>query len=180
MDILIVTGSPRKHGNTETMAEIFAAEAEKQGHKTCLFRLSEKRVLPCKSCGHCRLVKGRCLLHDDMESAFELIRKNKIIVFASPIYDHGFSAQMVAFFNRLNAYNGLLYGPAGSALLLDSGLPDEFEAASVQYKAIASERRWEDMGIVTISGMREKGDMMKSPDLRKLSALAEKLGGCND
>lgn len=175
MNILIVTGSPRKGGNTEIMAGLFAEEAEKHGHTAVMFRLSERLVLPCRSCGYCRKNKGKCLLRDDMDGAFRKMQKVQVIVIASPIYDHGFPAQMASFFNRLNAYNGILRGPSGSALLLNSGLPDEFEAASKQYAAIAAERKWTDCGIVAVSGMNEKGDMRKSRVLTELSSLIARI-----
>ena len=55
-----------------------------------------------------------------------------------------------------------------TALLLDSGSPGVYDAAISQYKAICSYLKWEDKGIVTIPGMKQKGDMAQSADLEKV------------
>ena len=61
------------------------------------------------------------------------------------------------------------------ALLLDSGSPGVYDAAISQYKAICSYLKWEDKGIVTIPGMKQKGDMAQSTDLEKVCQLARSL-----
>ena len=62
-----------------------------------------------------------------------------------------------------------------AALLLDSGSPGVYDAAISQYKAICSYLKWEDKGIVTIPGMKQKGDMAQSADLEKVCQLARSL-----
>ena len=62
-----------------------------------------------------------------------------------------------------------------TALLLDAGADHVFDAAISQYKAMTSYLKWEDMGIVTVPNMTEKGSMKVCPQLSEVVGLGEKL-----
>lgn len=47
MNILVVTGSPRKGGNTEILADAFAQAAKESGHEVTVRKLSRLKVGPC-------------------------------------------------------------------------------------------------------------------------------------
>lgn len=44
MNILVVTGSPRKGGNTEILADAFAQAAKESGHEVTVRKLSRLKV----------------------------------------------------------------------------------------------------------------------------------------
>lgn len=62
-----------------------------------------------------------------------------------------------------------------TALLLDAGADHVFDAAIAQYKAMTSYLKWEDMGIVTVPNMLEKGSMKVCPQLEEVKKLAARL-----
>lgn len=62
--ILIVSSSPRKNGNSETLADAFAKGARKAGHSVETVRLREKQIGFCKGCLAC-LKLGHCVIQDD-------------------------------------------------------------------------------------------------------------------
>ena len=61
------------------------------------------------------------------------------------------------------------------APLLNSGAKGVYDAAIAAYKAMNAYLNWEDIGIITIGGMPEKGDMAANPKLAEVRALEESL-----
>ena len=71
MKILVITGSPRKNGNSNTLAEHFIKGAQEAGHEVVRFDAAFKEVHPCIGCNRCGM-DGPCVFKDD----FEFIRKH--------------------------------------------------------------------------------------------------------
>lgn len=55
-------------------------------------------MAPCSACGACR--EGDCVIEDDMQEVYDLMRRADGIFFASPVYMGGMSAQMKALLDR--------------------------------------------------------------------------------
>ena len=69
--VLIISGSPRKKGNSQRLCEAFKKGAEEQGNSVELVRLAEKKIGYCKACDYCMKNNGTCVQKDDMESLLE-------------------------------------------------------------------------------------------------------------
>ena len=70
-EVLILSSSPRKQGNSQLLCEAFQKGAEESGHKVTLVRLAEKRIGFCRACDGCMRHEGRCVLQDDMAQLLE-------------------------------------------------------------------------------------------------------------
>ena len=99
-NILIISSSPRKAGNTQMLCEQFKKGAEEKGHNVNLIRIMDKNIGYCHACDTCMGNGGVCVLKDDMQHILELFQKADIIVLATPVYFHGVSAQMKTFIDR--------------------------------------------------------------------------------
>lgn len=100
-NILVISTSPRKGGNSETLADAFICEAEKAGHhieKICLY---DKTISFCKGCLAC-LQSHRCIIHDDADVIAQKMRKADVLVFATPIYYYEMCGQMKTMLDRSN------------------------------------------------------------------------------
>ena len=62
--VLIISSSPRKGGNSETLAAAFAKGAREAGNQVETVYLREKQVGFCKGCLAC-LKLGHCVIQDD-------------------------------------------------------------------------------------------------------------------
>lgn len=62
--VLILSSSPRKGGNSETLAAAFAKGAQEAGNQVELVHLREKQYDFCKGCFAC-LKLGHCVIKDD-------------------------------------------------------------------------------------------------------------------
>ena len=51
--VLILAGSPRKGGNSDTMCDAFMRGAQDAGHKVEKIRVAEKKIFPCSGCYYC-------------------------------------------------------------------------------------------------------------------------------
>lgn len=133
--VLVVLGSPRKNGNSATLAQNAIAAAEAEGAEVEKFYLHELDIKPCNACEVCR--EGDeldCNIDDDMKILYPKLRQADSIVIASPIYWFTFSAQTKLLMDRCYA----LEGPHGNALqgkkigiILTYGDSDPFSSGAV-------------------------------------------------
>jgi multimeric flavodoxin WrbA len=102
MKILILLGSPRKGGNSETVAEAVKRGAEAVGGEVELVHLNDLQMRPCQACGGCSKT-GLCILEDEMDPLYGKCDDADRIVLVSPIYFYGLSAQAKIFGDRMQA-----------------------------------------------------------------------------
>ena len=97
--ILILSSSPRKGGNSDTLCDSFQKGAEESGHRVEKVRLSELTIDYCSACYACKKT-GRCVKRDDMDQIAEKMRAADVIVLATPVYFYSMSAQMKTLIDR--------------------------------------------------------------------------------
>lgn len=105
MKILVITGSPRKNGNSNTLAEHFIKGAKEAGHEVVRFDAAFKKVHPCIACNRCGM-NGQCVFKDDFEFIRKHIADADLVAFATPMYYFGISAQIKTVIDRFYAING--------------------------------------------------------------------------
>lgn len=109
MMIVVLTGSPRRNGNTNHLADQFIKGAKEAGHEVFRFDAATSQVHPCIGCNHCGM-DGPCVYDDDFTRLLRpQIIKAALVVFCSPMYYFGFSAQLKAVIDRFYAINGTLH-----------------------------------------------------------------------
>lgn len=86
MNIVVLSGSPRKGANTDTMVEAFAETAREAGHTVEVIRVASKKIAGCLGCQYCFAHEGTCVQKDDMADVIESMKDADMVVFASPIY----------------------------------------------------------------------------------------------
>lgn len=99
-NVLIISSSPRKRGNSQLLCEEFKRGAEESGNSVTLVRLSEKKIGYCRACDSCMKNNGVCTLNDDMADVLESFKKADVLVLATPVYFYGICAQMKTFIDR--------------------------------------------------------------------------------
>lgn len=175
MNIVVLSGSPRKGANTDIMVEAFAETAREGGHTVEVIRVASKKIAGCLGCRYCFTHEGACVQKDDMIGVVESLQDADMVVFASPIYWFDITAQEKAAIDRLYAFGATGFPFTKTALLLDSHSEGVYDAAIAMYKSACAYCKWENQGIVTISGMTERDSMASSPKLEEVRELARKL-----
>ena len=59
--VLILSGRPRKGGNSDILCDEFLRGAQDAGHKAEKIRAAEKKVAPCSGCYYCSTHGGACV-----------------------------------------------------------------------------------------------------------------------
>ncbi len=99
--ILVLTSSPRLEGNSHHLAESFVAGAESAGHDAVLVDLAPNVTHMLRDCRSCRGEDGQCAIDDKHGEIFELYLTAEAVVYATPIWWYGISAQLKAFIDRI-------------------------------------------------------------------------------
>ncbi len=99
-NVLILSSSPRKGGNSDLLCNEFYRGAAEAGNNTEIIRLNEKKIGFCQGCYACEKL-GKCFQNDDMNELAEKMLKADVIVFATPVYFYSMSGQLKTFIDRL-------------------------------------------------------------------------------
>ncbi len=99
-NVLIISSSPRKGGNSDTLCNEFARGARESGHVVEVVRLADKKIGYCQGCFACAQTH-KCFQKDDMDELCEKMLRANVIVFSSPVYFYNMTAQLKTFIDRL-------------------------------------------------------------------------------
>ena len=98
--VLILSGSPRKGGNSDLLCDEFMRGAVESGHQVEKLRVAAKDIHPCIACYHCRENDGQCAFKDDMAEVLQKMIDADVLVLASPVYFYSIDAQLKAVIDR--------------------------------------------------------------------------------
>ena len=105
--VIVLLGSPRKKGNSATLAARIASGAKSAGAEVETFYLHGMDIRPCSACDACRKrIEDDCVIADDMAELYPKLRRADAIVIASPVYWFNMSAQTKLFMDRCYALGG--------------------------------------------------------------------------
>ena len=184
MNILILSGSPRKGGNTEMLVDAFARGASQHHHVEIVY-VRDVKVSPCLGCNACFKTNGRssesypssledgrvvtdegeangiCAQKDDMSAIYEKMSQADMLVIASPVYFYGISAQLKAVIDRFhNPIRDSFHIKKMALLLVGAAtLPELFDAILTEYNLCLNFFNIEDAGKVLVRGVKDKGDI---------------------
>jgi len=111
--IVVLRGSPRKNGNSNTLADELTSGAESKGAEVHNFFLQDMHIEGCSGCDACQVnADEHCLIEDDMQQIYPILKDADAIVYASAIYWFTYTAQLKAAIDRLYVFES----PKGSPL----------------------------------------------------------------
>ena len=175
--VLILSSSPRKDGNSETLAAAFAKGARKAGHQVETVSLREKQVGFCKGCLAC-LKLGHCVIKDDAVEIADKMHDADVLVFATPVYYYSVSGQLKTVLDRANPLFGTDYGFT-KAYLLATAAEDEPETVEGTVKAVQGWvdcfERCELADTVFAGGVNEIGEINGHPALKRAYQVGKEI-----
>ena len=169
--VLILSGSPRKGGNSDILCDQFAKGALENGNQVEKIRVSEKKIAPCTGCYFCRNSGGRCALNDDMGDILQKIIDCDVLVLSTPVYFYSMCAQLKAVIDRCVARwteiaNKDLY------YIMTAAEEDEDTMdgtlACLHGFAMCIDG-YEEKGILYGKGVADKGDVVNRPELMQIA-----------
>ena len=177
MNILILSGSPRKGGNTDLLVDAFVKGASPK-HQVEVVSVHDYKINPCIGCNSCFAREDHaCCQKDDMQIVYEKISKAEMLVIASPVYFYGLSAQLKAVIDRFHNPIRDTFHIHKMALLLvgAASLPALFDGIVAQYELCLKFFKLEDMGRVLVRGVKDKGDVKNGDSLKQAFELGQRI-----
>ena len=170
--ILILTGSPRKGGNSDLMADAFAKGASEAGNIVVRFDTAHKHIQGCRACDNCFSKGKACVFNDDFNELASLMAESDAIVFCTPLYWYSFSTQMKAAIDKFYSFIiGKKELPVKECMLLSCGElegPHVFDGMVRSFELIALDRGWKDRGHYLVNSVSEKGAILNTNHLQKV------------
>ena len=154
MKIVVLEGSPNKKGSTHILADCFRQGAEGAGHAVEMIDVAHANIHLCTGCIHCGY-EGPCVQKDDVESIRKKILDADMMVFATPLYYYGMSAQLKIMIDRFCAFNSSIQRKHMKSALLTVAWNSDgwtFEALEAHYKTLVRYLNLTDMGMVLGTG----------------------------
>lgn len=99
-NVLILSGSPRKGGNSDLLCDEFLRGAMEAGNTAEKVFIRSKKIAPSAACYFCQSHGGECAIKDDMAEVLDKMQAADVIVMASPVYFYSIDAQMKAVIDR--------------------------------------------------------------------------------
>ncbi len=181
-NILVVTGSPRKNGNSEMLADAFIKGAQSQGHVVSKFEAALKKIGGCTACDQCWSKGNACVIEDDFRQLEPLLEKADILVVAFPLYWYSFPAQIKAFIDRLYAYVSpktarplkikQTYKLVSAADFDESALIGLKQSC----KSICTLMKWESVNSIYAVNINKKGEIAKTDFLKEAEEMGKAVG----
>lgn len=175
-NILVISSSPRKGGNSDTLCDRFVAGAEAAGHQAEKLFLKEQTIHYCTGCGAC-VKTSRCVQKDDMAAILDKMIAADVIVMATPVYFYSMAGQLKSFIDRCCARYREISGKDFYFILTAA---DDRKAAMKQtvealrgFTSCLSDAK--EKGVIYGLGVWERGDIQKSPAMQEAYELANAI-----
>ncbi|MEN6548198.1 MAG: flavodoxin family protein [Armatimonadia bacterium] len=101
--IVGIQGSPRPQGNCGLLLDAALQGAAEAGATTLKIHLNDLNIRPCQGCGGCYKT-GKCVIHDDMDTVYSALENMDAVIFTSPVYFGGVTAQAKTMIDRCQPY----------------------------------------------------------------------------
>ena len=171
--VLILSTSPRRGGNSDSLADAFAQGAREAGHTVEQISLSDKTIGFCKGCLVCQKTQ-RCVIRDDADSIAQNMLTADVLVFSTPIYYYGMCGQMKTMLDRSNPLYAADYRFRDVYLLAAAAEEDEQTVDG----AVNGLQGWIDCfekarlaGTVFAGGVTAVGEIQNHPALQRAHQL---------
>lgn len=177
-NILVLTGSPRKGGNTDKLADAFTAGARQAGHLVTRYATADKDIKGCSDCKACQANAGVCVISDDFSTLAPLVEQADLVAFVTPLYWFSFPAQLKAAIDR--CYSLFLGNRPlkDKECVLIAGCGDSeaaFAGMVKSYQLIAEFLNWRDRGMVLVPELHDKDAVLKTAGLQKAETLGQNI-----
>ena len=150
MKIVVLQGSPNANGSTAILVEEFARGARHAGHDVVRIDVAAADVAPCTGCVACGY-EGPCVQHDGMDAVRTALLDADMVVFATPLYYYGMSAQLKTVIDRFCSANAsITRRHLRCALLAVAWNADDwtFDALEAHYRTLVRYLDMRDCGMV--------------------------------
>ncbi len=177
--VVVITGSPRKNGNSIAMIDAFIKAAEKKGHTVIRFDAAMMNVGGCHACETCYKTGKACSFDDDFNQIAPAVLEADTIVFTTPVYWYSIPAQIKGVIDKM--YSLVVGGKdiTGKECALIACCEEEdltvLDGVRIPIERTAALNKWKMVGEVLIPGVLNPGDINKTDGCQQAAELADKI-----
>jgi len=177
--IVVITGSPRKKGNSFAMAEAFIQAAQAKGHQITRFDAAMMNIGGCHACETCYKTGKACSYDDDFNTIAPAVLEADVVVFCTPVYWYSIPAQIKGVIDRLYALvvGGKEY--AGKECVLIACCEEKdmsvLDGVRIPMERTAALLKWKIAGEVMVPGVLNVGDIEKTDGCEQAAALGRAI-----
>lgn len=176
-NVLILSGSPRKGGNSDILCDEFARGAIDAGNNVEKVFVRSERIAPCNACYYCRDHGGACIIDDGMPAILDKMQAADVIVMASPVYFYSISAQLKAVIDRSLARwtdipNKEFYYIMTAAEDSDTVMECTLECMRGFAACLTGSK---EMGVIEAKGVYEAGAVRSEPYMQEACAMGRNV-----
>lgn len=177
--IVVITGSPRKNGNSFAMTNAFVKEAEAKGHTVTRFDAAMMKIGGCHACETCFKTGKACSFDDDFNLIAPAILEADAVVFTTPVYWYSIPAQVKGVIDRIFSLVVGGKAVAGKECALITCCEEDdmsvMDGVRIPIERSAALLKWHMVGEVLIPGVLNVGDIEKTDGCKQAAALANKI-----
>ncbi len=155
MRITVITGSPHKNGTSALLTDRFIEGAQKAGHDVFRFNAAFENTHPCLGCDSCGM-DGPCVHNDAIEQKLmPPLLQADLVVFVTPLYYYGMSAQLKTVIDRFYSRAGKVAGHGRKSILMATAYNSAdwtMTALMEHYRTLVRYLEWQDVGTVLAVG----------------------------
>lgn len=149
MRVLIFNGSPRRKGNSVHFIRNIRQSIEKniEGSEVDVLDTNSMEFMPCQACERCKAKEGKCVFNDDTNDMVEKVIAADVILFVTPVYFWGVTAQIKVAIDKLyclSGYSGNLEGKKVGIISIGGAALNgaQYELISRQFDCIFNYFKW--------------------------------------
>ncbi|OUQ47681.1 flavodoxin [Drancourtella sp. An12] len=177
--IVVITGSPRKAGNSFAMTDAFIKAAQAKGHTVTRFDAAMMNVGGCRACETCFKSGKACSFDDDFNKIAPAVLEADAVVFTMPVYWYSIPAQIKAVIDKLYSFCVAGKDIAGKECALIACCEEDdltvLDGVRIPIERSAALIKWQIVGEVLVPGVLNTGDIEKTDGCRQAAALADKI-----
>lgn len=178
-NIVVITGSPRRNGNSFAMTDAFLRAAQEKGHNVTRFDAAFRKVGGCRACETCYRTGKACSFDDDFNEIAPAILAADALVFTMPVYWYSIPAQIKGVIDRI--YSMVVGGKdiSGKECALIACCEEDdlavLDGVRIPMERTAALNKWKMVGEVLVPGVLNPGDVDKTDGCRRAAELADAI-----
>ena len=177
--IVVITGSPRKNGNSFAMTDAFIQAAAQKGHSSTRFDAAMRKIGGCHACETCYKTGKACSFDDDFNQIAPAILEADAVVFTMPVYWYSIPAQIKGVIDRMYSLvvgcKDISEKECALIACCEEEDPSVLDGVRIPMERTAALNKWKMVGEVLVPGVLNAGDIEKTDGCQQAAALAEKI-----
>ncbi len=179
MNIVVITGSPRRKGNSFAMTDAFIKAVEAKGNSVTRFDAAFMKIGGCHACMTCFKTGKACSFDDDFNQIAEAVLKADAVVYTMPVYWYSIPSQIKGVIDRIFSLvvGGKDISGKKCALITCCEESDMtvMDGVRIPLERSAKLLKWQMVGEVLVPGVLNEGAVSDTDGCEQAAALAGKF-----